>query len=131
MKTMMRKYLSVLFLMLVVIPAQAKWIKLDIITKQGEIHHFDPETMQKNGHFRKIWILSSYNEKQKWGHHAVKTLYEFDCTHHKARSITMLLYPDKEAKGMVIGAHHEEFRDWFSFSANSMFRHITETVCID
>ncbi|SEF80422.1 surface-adhesin E family protein [Nitrosomonas ureae] len=128
---MMKKYLPILFLLFVVMPAHAKWIKLDMTTRQGEIHYFDPETMQKNDQFRKVWVLSSYDEKQKGGHHAVKTLYEFDCAYHKARSITMLLYPDKNATGMVIGAHHEESREWFGFSANSMFRHIAETVCID
>ncbi|WP_292921412.1 surface-adhesin E family protein [Nitrosomonas sp.] len=128
---MMMKYLTVLFLLFVVMPAQAKWIKLDMTAKQGETHHFEPETMQKNDQFRKIWVLSSYDEKQKGGHHAVKTLYEFDCAHHKARSLTMLLCPDKEATGRVIGAHHEESRDWFGFSANSMFRHIAETICFD
>lgn len=128
---MMKRYLPVLLLLFVVIPVHAKWIKLDMATKQGEIHYFDPETMQKNDKFRKVWVLSSYDEKQKGGHHAVKTLYEFDCTYHKARSITMLLYPDKSATGMVIGARHGESREWFGFSANSMFRHIAETVCID
>ncbi|MBY0483575.1 MAG: hypothetical protein K2P83_03510 [Nitrosomonas sp.] len=121
----------VLFLLMVVTIVQAKWIKADAAAKPGEAHYFDPETLQKNGQFRKIWVLSSYEEKQKGGHRAVKTLYEFDCAYHKARSITMLLYPDKEATGMVIGAHHDESRDWFGFSANSIFRHIAETICID
>ncbi len=128
---MMKKYLSVLFLLFIVMPAQAKWIKLDMTAKQGETHYFESETMQKNDRSRKVWVLSSYDEKQKGGHHAVKTLYEFDCAHHKSRSLTMLLYPDKQATGRVIGAHHEESRDWFGFSANSMFRHIAETICID
>lgn len=121
----------VLFLLMAVTTVQAKWIKADAVVKLGEAHYFDPETLQKNGQFRRIWVLSSYDETQKGGHHAVKTLYEFDCTYHKARSITMLLYLNKEAKGMVIGAHHDESRDWFGFSANSIFRHIAETVCID
>ena len=61
----------------------------------------------------------------------MKTLYEFDCTQDKARSITMLMYPDKKATGMVIGAHHEESTEWSGFSANSIFRKIEETVCAD
>lgn len=127
----MKKCLPVLFLLLIMMPAQAKWIRADAAAKPGEAHFFDPETMQKEGQYRKIWVLSSYDEKQKGGHHAVKALYEFDCVHHKARLITMLLYPDKNATSMVIGAHHEDSRDWFGFSANSMFRHIEETICID
>lgn len=127
----MKKFLMALVLLMAVATVQAKWIKADAAAKPGEAHYFDPETLQKNGQFRKIWVLSSYDETQKGGYHAVKTLYEFDCAYHRARSITMLLYPDKGAKGMVIGAHHDESRDWFGFSANSIFRHIAETVCID
>lgn len=126
----MKPYLSVLLLLILALPAQAKWIAVDSAAKQGETHYFDPETLHKNGQFRKVWVLSSYDEKQEGEYHAVKTLYEFDCTHSKARSITMLLYPDKKASGTVVGARHEESQNWFGFSAHSIFRHIAETVCM-
>lgn len=125
----MKKCVLVLVLLLTMLPAQAQWTGVDIAGKPGETHYFDPDTVRKDGQFRKVWVLSSYEEKQKGGHHAVKTLYEFDCTRNKARSITMLMYPDKEATGKVIGAHHEESTDWFGFSVNSSFRKIEETVC--
>lgn len=128
---MMRKCLLAVSLLIVAIPAQAEWIVVDSVTKQGEIHYFDPETLQKNDPFRKIWILSSYDEKQKGGYHAIKSLYEFDCTHRKARSTTMLLYPDKKAADTVIGAHHEESQEWFSFASNSIFQYVSEIICIN
>lgn len=127
----MRKYLLALLLLIATVPAQAKWIAVDSVAKQGEIHYFDPETLQKNGPFRKVWILSSYDEKQKGGYHAIKSLYEFDCSHRKARSITMLLYPDKKAVSTVIGAHHDESQDWFSFASNSIFQYVSEIICIN
>lgn len=127
----MKNCLLMLVLLLIAIPVQAKWIKVDIAAKHNEAHFFDPETILKDGAFRKIWVLSSYEEKQKGGYRAVKTQYEFDCRHHQARSITMLLYPDQNATGVVIGAHHNDSDNWFGFSANSMFQHIEETVCID
>lgn len=125
----MKKCLLVVLLLLTASTVQAGWVSVDIAGKSGETHYFDPETLRKDGQFRKVWVLSSYDEKQKGGHHAVKTLYEMDCTLDKARSITMLMYPDKKATGKVIGAHHEESTDWFGFSANSIFRRIEETVC--
>lgn len=128
---MMKKYLLAVSLLIVAIPAQAGWVAVDSVAKQGEMHYFDPETLQKNDPFRKIWILSSYDEKQKGGYHAIKSLYEFDCSHRKARSITMLLYPDKKAVSTVIGAHHDESQDWFSFASNSIFQHVAEIICIN
>lgn len=127
----MKKCLWVLFLLLFAASAQAEWIELNTVNKSGETHYFDPETMRKDNQFRKVWVLSSYEEKQKGGHHAVKTLYELDCTQDKAHSITMLMYPDKKATGKVIGAHHEESTDWFGFSADSIFRKIAGTICAD
>jgi len=127
----MKKCLWVLFLLMIVTPVQAKWIEVNSAARRGEAHYFEPDTLYKDDQFRKVWVLSSYDEKQKGGYHAVKTLYEFDCAHNKARSITMLLYPDKKATGVVIGARHGESQDWFGFSANSMFRHIAETVCVN
>ncbi|MBS0423251.1 MAG: hypothetical protein JSR71_02215 [Proteobacteria bacterium] len=126
----MKKCLLVV-LLLIAASAQAKWIELNTAAKPGEAHYFDAETMRKENQFRKVWVLSSYEEKQKGGHHAIKTLYEFDCTLDKARSITMLLYPDKKAAGRVIGAHHEDSPQWFGFSVNSIFQHIAESVCAD
>ncbi len=128
---MMKKCLLALPLLIIAAPAQAKWIAMDSVTKQGEAHYFDPETLQKNDPFRKIWILSSYDEKQKGGYHAIKSLYEFDCSHSKARSVTMLLYPDKKAAGNVIGTHHEESQDWFSFASSSIFQQVSEIICIN
>lgn len=127
----MQKYLSVFLLLIAATAAQAEWISVDAAAKPGETHYFDPQTLQKNAQFRKIWILSSYDNKQKGGYHAAKSLYEFDCAHEKVRSITLLLYPDKKASGAVIGAHHEESQDWFGFSPHSIFRHIAEIVCTD
>ncbi len=127
----MRKCLLVVSLLIVAIPVQAEWTIVDSIAKQGETHYFDPKTPQKNESFKKVWILSSYDQKQKGGYHAIKSLYEFDCSHRKARSITMLLYPDKKAVGTVIGAHHDESQDWFSFTSSSIFQHISEIICIN
>lgn len=127
----MKNCLSMLLLLLIANPVYAKWVKLDISAENNESHFFDPDSIHKDGVMRKIWVLSSYEEIQKGGFRAVKTQYEFDCEHHQARSITLLLYPDRDATGDVIGAHRTESAKWFGFSANSMFRQIEETVCID
>ncbi len=125
----MKKCLLMIFLFMLVTSAQARWIALDPAAKQGETHYFDPDTLHRNEQFRKIWVLSSYDEKQKGGYYSIKSLYEFDCMESKARSITMLLYPDKEGAGTVIGAHHEESQDWFGYSVSSIFKYIADAVC--
>lgn len=112
-------------------PLQAGWIKADAASRPGESHYFDPETVQQNDSHRKVWMLSSYDEKQPGGHQSIKTLYQFDCSGNKARTVTILLYPDKAATTAVIGAHHDENREWFSFSPQSVFGRIAQSVCAE
>ena len=126
----MKKCLPILFLLIFVTPAQAKWVEINSAAKQGVTHYFEPATLLKEGQFVKIWVLSSYDEKQKGGHHAVKTRYEFDVPITKPVRSRCCCIPIK-ATGVVIGAHHGESQDWFGFSAHSMLRHIAETVCVD
>ncbi len=127
---MIKKCLLTLILLAAVMTAQAEWLVVEsAIQQHGETHYFDSQVIQKNGQLRKAWLLSSYDDRQIGGYHAVKSLYEIDCSNNKARSITMLLYPDKKAAGAVIGAHHEESQEWFNFTRNSIFHNVSEKIC--
>jgi hypothetical protein len=129
---MMKKCLLTLFLAMIAAPGHAEWIAVDSAARQPEeTHYFDPQTLQRNGQSTKVWILSSYDSKQKGEYHAAKSLYEFNCSDNQARLITLLLYPDKKASGAVIGARHEESMAWFGFSSDSIFQHISEIICIN
>lgn len=109
--------------------AQAQWVALERATQPGESHYFDPETLEKHQQFIKVWILTSFDDKQKGGFHALKSRYEFDCQQRLARPIAHLLYPDKFASSAVIGARHEESPNWFPLPAQSNFRLVAETIC--
>ena len=115
--------------MFVFTPVLAEWVRVSTSVKQGEAHYFDPETVQKNGHYRKAWVLTSYDQIQSGAYQSVKSLYEFDCKEEKARSYTMLLYPDAKAAASVIGAQHDKSKNWFDYSTDSVLGHIAKTVC--
>lgn len=126
----MNKYVLVFLMMTVVpVPVHAAWERLDANLEKGETHFFDPEIVRKDNHYRKVWVLSSYDAERAGGYRSVKTFYEFDCQQIKARSQTMLLYPDSKALGKVIGAHHEGAKEWFDFSSDSIFAQISDTIC--
>ncbi len=63
----MKKCFLILTLLFAAQSAQANWTAIDTLTKPGVMHYFDAESLQKIEPFRKIWILSSYEEKQKGG----------------------------------------------------------------
>lgn len=127
----MHKYLLTIFLIAQAIPAHTAWEQVDADVKKGEAHFFDSDTMRREGHSFRVWVLSNYDEERVGGYRSVKTFYEFDCLQRKARSQTMLLYPDVMAQGEVIGAHHEESKEWFSFSSSSVFGRILQIVCVN
>lgn len=119
------------FLFTTTTTAQAQWIALDQVTKPGESHYFDPDVLEKHAQFIKVWILTSFDNKQRGGFHALKSRYEFDCQQRQARAIAHLLYPDKLASGTVIGARHEESPNWFPLPAQSIFQGIANTICTE
>lgn len=127
---MIRRCLLVVFLIVVASSVQAKWVKIGANQAKGETHFFDPETTQRNGHLKKAWVLSNYDEKQVGGHHSVNTFYEFDCDKNKVKPVTMLLYSDLNASGDVVGAHHKESEQWSSFSSGSIFNELSEILCV-
>lgn len=108
----------------------AGWVMINSNPGKGEKHYFDPTTVRNSGdHYKKVWILSSYNEKQRGGYQSLKTFYEFDCESERARSYTMLLYSDVMAMGNTIGAHHDELKEWFQYPASSFFKRVSTTIC--
>ena len=128
---MLKILLLALMLLMAALPAQAEWIKVETTAKSGETHYFDLETVQKDGAYRRVWTLSSYDEPQPGGYRSIKTLYQFDCSDGKARAVTILLYPDKTAETTVTGAHHDENRDWFDYSPQSVLGEIVKAICKD
>lgn len=109
--------------------AQAEWEMASADKTSGELHYFDPNSIESTGHSKKVWVLSSYDKTQTGGYRSVKSLYEFDCNEKRARSYTMLLYPDEMANGKVIGAQHDKLKEWFHYTPNSIFNRIVTAVC--
>ena len=108
----------------------AEWKLVHSDSNKNAKHYFDPTTVRQSGdRYKKVWILSSYNEKQKGGYQSLKTFYEFDCGTDRARSYTMLLYSGVMAAGNTIGAHHDELKEWFEYPETSFFKQIAATIC--
>ncbi|MCB1986203.1 MAG: hypothetical protein H6936_04465 [Burkholderiales bacterium] len=111
-------------------PVYAEWVMINSNPDKGEKHYFDPTTVRNSGdHYKKVWVLSSYDEKQRGGYQSLKTFYEFDCEIERARSYTMLLYSDVMAAGNTIGAHHDELKEWFQYPETSFFKRISTNIC--
>jgi len=112
--------------------ASAEWILVSSDADNKAEHYFDPGTVRQSGeYYKKVWLLSSYGERQRGGYQSLKTFYEFDCEADRARSYTMLLYSGVMAKGNTIGAHHDELKEWFQYPEASFFKQIASSICSD
>lgn len=108
----------------------AEWVLVSSDDVDRVEHYFDSGTVRNSGQsYKKVWLLSSYGEKQKGGYQSLKTFYEFDCGADRARSYTMLLYSGAMAKGNTIGAHHDELKEWFDYPETSFFKRISSAIC--
>jgi len=109
--------------------ARAEWSVLEQTDKQGVKHYVDWSTIDENDHLRRMWILSSYMNQQPGQFRSLKTHYELNCVDSKARTITLLLYPDENASTTPNGARHAESEDWFDFSKQSILNQIAQKIC--
>lgn len=108
----------------------AEWVLVNSDSDKNAEHYFDPDTVRQSGqNYKKVWLLSSYGEKQKGGYQSLKTFYEFDCDTDRARSYTMLLYSGTMASGNTVGAHHDELKEWFNYPETSFFKRISTSIC--
>jgi hypothetical protein len=108
----------------------AEWVLVNSDADKKTEHYFDSDTVRNSDqNYKKVWLLSSYGEKQRGGYQSLKTLYEFDCEADRTRSYTMLLYSGAMAKGNTIGAHHDELKEWFDYPETSFFKRISASIC--
>lgn len=126
---MKNKILLLILLSIIAFQVKAEWTVLEQTNKQGVKHYVDWSTVDKNKDRRKVWVLSSYTVQQPGQFHSLKTHYEFNCTDFKARTITLLFYPDKNASTTPNGARHAESEEWFDFSKQSILNLIAEKIC--
>ncbi len=126
---MKNKILLLILLSIIAFQVKAEWSILEQTNEQGVKHYVDWSTVDKNKDRRKVWILSSYTVQQPGQFHSLKTHYEFNCTDFKARTITFLFYPDKNASTTPNGARHAESEEWFDFSKQSILNLIAEKIC--
>lgn len=127
---MMKRVIFTVFLFGFCGVVSAEWVLVNSDSDKNAEHYFDPDTVRQSGqNYKKVWLLSSYGEKQRGGYQSLKTFYEFDCDTDRARSYTMLLYSGTMASGNTVGAHHDELKEWFNYPETSFFKRISTSIC--
>lgn len=79
--------------------AMARWFPISF--SDTDVLYIDPETLIKDGSFRRIWHLTDLN-KPADGVLSMRSLVEYDCKEKRARTLELLAYSGSMGGGEVL-----------------------------
>jgi hypothetical protein len=120
-----RCVLAVLF-MLSVASASAGWDTV-YVTKTA-VHYVDPESIRKEGDFRKVLTLQDLKVQGKRGEHSMRALMEYDCKNKRVRPISATAHRGQMATGEILVTISTPSK-WISIAPESAFNTTLRHVC--
>lgn len=89
-----------LLLMLVTIPASAKWLK---ISETDAFTIFaDPKMIRVDGNLRRAWLILELKERQPNGELSRRVLWEWDCKEERDRVLHLISLAGHMGTGKVL-----------------------------
>lgn len=98
--------IKILFLSLILLSgnAYADWTLVSTTTK-GDEFFVDNQTLKREGASRRIWMMTNFGSPIDFSQQKVysqKEFIEFNCAEDKARTLTNILYSEKNGQGAII-----------------------------
>jgi hypothetical protein len=91
-------------------------------------HYYDPATLKKDGHIRKVWVLQDLKKRHKDGEMSRRARGEYDCKQERVRYLTMTEHSEPMAGGEVL-LNAGEDRVWREIPPNTPSADIFNLVC--
>ena len=110
--------------------AYADWTLVSTSAK-GDEFYLDTQTLKKVGSLRRIWIMTNFGSLREFTQTQVLSdvsMVEFNCSEDKFRTLTYVLYSDKNARGNIIDTLVPE-PSWAYSVPNSSFYSVAKKVC--
>ena len=107
--------------------AWAEWVmhsKTDTNT-----FYYDPATIRKDGHIRRVWELNDLRKRHKDGEMSRRSRAEFDCKQERMRYLGMSLHTEPMAGGEVMSFADVAEKDWREVPPNTPIETILNIVC--
>ena len=100
------KKLFLVVLMMLACSAWAEWVmyfESDIAT-----HYFDPATIRKDGHIRRVWLITDLRKRHKDGEMSRRLRSEYDCRQERMRILVISEHSEPMAGGVILRTEGED-----------------------
>ena len=110
-------------------PASAEWVKLLEKTIEGNetVFYVDPLTIRRDGHFRRIWVLHEWKERDH-GALSGRLLHEYDCKEERIRTLAFTVHSERMAEGRIL-SYDDRIEDWQYIAPGSIGETYLKFAC--
>jgi hypothetical protein len=112
--------------MLSAAPAGAGWDT--VYETKTAVHYIDPDSIRKEGHFRKVSTLQDLKAPGERGERSMRALMEYDCRTRRVRPISATAHRGQMATGEIVSTISNPSK-WISISPESAFNTTMRHVC--
>ena len=118
-----------LFLVCLMMLAGSSWAEWVMYAKTEEAtFYFDPATIRKDGHIRRVWELSDLRKRERNGDMSVRMRKEYDCKQERRRFLGISGHSEPMAGGTVGGVDGEDNK-WTAIAPSTVNEVIFNIVC--
>lgn len=94
----------------------------------GTITYFDPDTIRKDGHLRRVWVLQELKKRGKYGEMSRRALEEYNCAEERFRALQISFHTDPMARGSRVVSDNDP-SDWHYIPPSTGGAVIVKFVC--
>jgi len=130
----MMNFLKTLTLLLLLFQSHfcfAGWVEL--VSDQNSTEFLNLETAVRTDDLVKMWSMSDFKTAQVVGKgeqfKSLKSLREYDCEHHKERSISLIYYTESMGMGHVVFFYPSQ-GDWKSIEDDALVSMLHRSACL-
>ena len=120
------KKLFLVCLMMLAGSAWAEWVfysETDTIT-----FYYDPATIKKDGHIRRVWQLTDLRKRHKDGEMSRRSRIEYDCKQERMKFLGLSEHSEPMAGGEVLVMEGED-KEWREVPPNTIAETFLKIVC--
>ena len=107
-------------------PLWAAWDR--VYETKTAVHYIDPETVQKNGHLRRVSTLQDLRQQGDRGELSMRALMEYDCDQKRVRVISATAHRGQMATREIVSRVSSPAQ-WISIAPESAFNTTLRFVC--
>ena len=120
------KKLFLVCLMMLAGSAWAEWVMYD--TGGTTTFYYDPATIRKDGNMRRVWQLTDFRMRNKYGEMSRRYRIEYDCKQELLRYLYLSTHSQSMAGGTIFETYGED-NSWTAIAPDTIDEIMRKIVC--